>query len=252
MNVKNRRRFWTALTLAIFGAGFQIAMADALQVGQTVHLFDYVQNIKLAAGDATVYCAPPKTEIGVLAVASDMTVTFDIEELGKADVTAFSKTCHAMTQGGIYTVAASELTNTKIQSQGLVTGFLAVPYKFHVNDHASTVGTTIGGYVGYSFAQFGRFSVTPVLGGGVALISTQAAQATSSGTTPASTSSSTSSQTNAGFSLAGGFIGTIGSSNTQIGIVFGSDWLGHKANYPYEGKGWLAFEVGYNFSTSTK
>jgi hypothetical protein len=30
--------------------------------------------------------------------------------------------------------------------------------------------------------------------------------------------------------------------------VLGADWFSKAANYPYEGKPWLAVEIGYKFS----
>jgi len=35
---------------------------------------------------------------------------------------------------------------------------------------------------------------------------------------------------------------------TQYGILIGWDWVGAKANYAYEGKPWISFEIGYNFA----
>lgn len=115
-----------------------------------------------------------------------------------------------------------------------VTGILSVPYKWHLADKSITVGSTIGGYIGYQTKAWKGIEVTPIIGGGLALVS---------GDIPGLPGTSTS----AGVSLASGLIGTVGTTNIQWGVLTGIDWLGRSANYRYEGKPWLAFEVGYNF-----
>lgn len=119
-----------------------------------------------------------------------------------------------------------------------VTGVLAVPFKWHLSDKSVTLGSTIGGYLGYQTKTWHDLTLTPIIGGGLALVDQNAP---GSQGTPLST----------GVTVAFGLIGRVGNAGTQgvqIGIIFGRDWLGHSSNYKYEGKPWLAFEVGYNFS----
>lgn len=113
-----------------------------------------------------------------------------------------------------------------------VTGVLAVPFKWHLSDKSASVGETLGGYLGYQTKAFHDLTITPVVGGGLAMVN----QSTVVG---------------AGVSIASGLIGRVGTTGTQgvqLGLICGVDWLGKSARYQYEGKPWLAFEVGYNFS----
>jgi hypothetical protein len=118
-----------------------------------------------------------------------------------------------------------------------VTGVLAVPFKWHLSDKSVTLGSTIGGYLGYQTKTWHDLTLTPIVGGGLALID----QSTPTTQAPLGT----------GVTVAFGMIGRVGTFGTQgvqIGIIFGRDWLGQGAKYKYEGKPWIAFEVGYNFS----
>lgn len=119
-----------------------------------------------------------------------------------------------------------------------VTGVLAVPFKWHLSDKSVTLGSTIGGYLGYQTRTWHDLTLTPIVGGGLALIDQNAVGQQNA-------------QVSTGVTIAFGLIGRVGSSGTkgvQLGLIFGRDWLGKGANYRYEGKPWLAFEVGYNFA----
>lgn len=119
-----------------------------------------------------------------------------------------------------------------------VTGVLAVPFKWHIADKSSTMGSTVGGYLGYQTKTYRDLTVTPIIGGGLALIDV-------------GTAGGQNSIIGTGISVATGLIGRVGSTGTtgvQLGLIVGVDWLGRSAGYRYEGKPWLAFECGYNFS----
>jgi hypothetical protein len=120
-----------------------------------------------------------------------------------------------------------------------VTGVLSVPYKWHLSDKSLTQGSTIGGYLGYQTKTFQNLTVTPILGGGLAMVS----QAQPGGSGAALST---------GVSLASGLIGTVGSGSTgvQLGLVLGIDWLGNGSHYRYSGRPWLAFEIGWNWGKS--
>jgi hypothetical protein len=136
----------------------------------------------------------------------------------------------------LYTITNQDLAVVRYTNQGFVTGVLSVPFKMHLSDHSVSAGSTVGGYVGYQTSLFNSITVTPVIAGGLALIQTQDVNS--------------SSQSNrAGVSLATGIIGNVGphGSGVQLGILLGVDYLGKSADYKYEGKPWLAFEVGYSF-----
>lgn len=139
----------------------------------------------------------------------------------------------------VYYVSDSDYASKKDWALGLATGILAVPFKYHRSDHATTGGTTIGGYIGISktWSSVGQLSL--ILGGGLALVPS----------TPATTSTTTtSSSTLTGISIATGVIGKVGSTNTQFGVLLGYDSVDKNANYKYDGRPWLSFTVGYSFS----
>lgn len=128
--------------------------------------------------------------------------------------------------------AAADTTNE------FITGVLGVPFKWHVSDKNTTVGSTVGGYLGYQMKTYHDLTITPIIGGGLALIDQ-------------SQFNSQSSTLKTGVSVAFGLVGRVGSTGTrgvQLGVIAGCDWLGKGQHYQYEGKPWIAFEVGYNFS----
>lgn len=143
-----------------------------------------------------------------------------------------------------YYARYSDLQNSGADVQQLVTGILAVPFKFHTNDHATTAGATIGGYVGYEFYK-GKWDISwDFIGaGGLALVPQKAATIGSKAdpTPPAEGSTLT------GVSLAVGIIGRA-KSNVQFGLLIGTDWVGKDKSYKYEGKPWISFAIGYNFA----
>lgn len=152
-----------------------------------------------------------------------------------------------------YLPAASVSKGARTINQGLVTGFLAVPFKYHFSDHAVTSGTTLGAYIGYEKGWDWAGSLALVLGGGLALIPTSTA--TTNFTPGSSQSASTTTTTTAdstltGMSFATGFIGRIGDSNAQFGVLVGTDLTNKSHNYKYNGKPWLSFSFGYSFSGS--
>lgn len=58
----------------------------------------------------------------------------------------------------------------------------------------------------------------------------------------------TSDSTLNGVSIATGFIGRIGQTNAQFGILIGADMINKNHNYKYDGKPWLSFSFAYAFS----
>jgi hypothetical protein len=241
-----------------------VSLADDIAAGQSAHLFDFISGIAKADGSAPesgkYYCAAPGTDIYVISVDAKGNAIFDVTQAPNKDATWYAKVdpkCVGISvsdgQSYTYSIAKSALQYSRVSTQGYVVGVLAIPYKWHLSDHASTAGTSLGGYVGDKFV-YGPTTVTLIAGGGLALVSTASAQisalsGTTTGTVPA-TSATSASQTSVGFTLASGFVGTVGNTNSQVGLVVGIDWLGKQAHYQYEGKPWIAFEVGYNFLTT--
>jgi len=109
---------------------------------------------------------------------------------------------------------------------GFVGGMLVVPFKFHPSDHSLTGGGTAAGYVGWRSSWMG-LTVTPIVSAGLSL---------------------SDARYGTGFSVASGLIGSVANSPIHFGLVAGTDWYAKSLQYPYDGKLWLAVEVGYNFS----
>lgn len=109
---------------------------------------------------------------------------------------------------------------------GFVAGVLTIPFKFHLNDKSMTGGSTLGGYVGWKSSWAG-LTLTPIVSAGMAMPTGNYGP---------------------GLTVASGFIGSVANSGIDWGIVLGVDWFSTAAHYPYEGKPWLAVEIGYKFS----
>ena len=243
--------------------------ADTSIARKTLHMFDVVSGyLDPATSKDTTLCSPRKTELyivsddsssGLLTVKIDELPTFARHGASQKLVDKAKNTdplpapCTGwVAQDTTYTIKKTTIESERTTSQSLVTGILAVPFKFHLSSKSVTAGSTIGGYVGYQTSFFNLFTLTPILGGGLALVDTSPAQPTTSttSTTPAPQSSGT--QSSYGFSVVTGLIGSVSSaaasSGVQFGVLVGLDWLSKTSNYPYEGKPWIAFEIGYNFS----
>jgi hypothetical protein len=269
----------TILTITLFVVTGDVVAADQgtssqFVNGERVHLYDLVTSyVRVDASDVQKVCSLPGAEITIIAIgqpekdgtpnAGLIPITVAVRNKGNVppptivypncDPTAY------VTPGYLYQVYSDNLASVRYTTQTIVTGILAVPFKFHLGDHSTTVGETLGAYIGYQTTFQNLFTVTPVFSAGLAFVSTapaQASTATTSGTSPSTPATqTTATQTSTGFSAAFGFIGSAtnkGTTGVQYGLIFGVDWLGKSAKYQYEGKPWLALEVGYNFAVSGK
>ena len=213
---------------------FSVEAKSSLQ-GETIHLYDVTYGFVPDSDTNIITCAPAGTEVYVVSddgVASIVSITSIKAASGNKTTMLASAWCghRVVAVDHLYSIQDKELVGGKFTSKAIVTGILAVPFKWHLSDKSLTFGSTVGGYIGYQTSFANVFTITPIIGGGLALINT----------TPVG---STVSSTNGGFSLATGLIGT--SNSLQYGIVVGVDWLGSRASYTYEGKPWLALEVGF-------
>jgi hypothetical protein len=228
--------------------------------GQSVHLKSPLTGLRaISADDSTENpkgsCLPAGTDVRIISdtpAGNVNAVQFSVDE-GK--VTDTNKYCESLklplaTATVVYETVEGAFQAANYTTQELVSGVLVVPFKFHLADHSVTAGSTIGGYLGYRFGGLGA-SWTPMISGGLAIVDSRPAQISSSGSGTATVSPSDS-QTLTGFTVAGGLIGTIASSKAQVGVLLGVDWAGKSAQYKYEGKPWLAFEIGYNFLGSAQ
>ncbi len=109
---------------------------------------------------------------------------------------------------------------------GFVAGVLTIPFKFHLSDDTMTGGSTLGGYVGWKMSWMG-LTLTPIVSTGMAMPTGNYGP---------------------GLTVAGGFIGSVAKTPMDWGLVLGVDWFSKASHYPYEGKPWLAVEIGYKFA----
>jgi hypothetical protein len=209
------------------------ALAASLQ-GAAIHLFDVTYGFTAVSVPNATYASPAGTDIVVVADDGSQSVVSIVKTRPAAVPAASLGITAYVAPGNSYTVPDVAITGGRYVSGEMVTGILAVPFKWHLGDRSISAGSTIGAYVGYRTSLF-NLTVTPMLGAGLAMIS--------------NTSAAGAAQTSAGFSVATGFIGTVGptGSGVQLGLILGVDWLGSSAHYRYEGKPWLAAEVGFSF-----
>jgi len=241
--IKSIASITTMLLLSILAPETAGATASSM-LGQHIRLFTLVCGYKDEDGGTDTYCSPPGTDLTIL-IDDGTKLTVSVDKLGSTHAALHAEGLAVMTANHVYVINKTTFIASRYVSRGLVAGILAVPFKFHISNKSTTAGSTIGGYVGYRTSINDWFAVTPIVAGGLALVSTQPAQAPSGSTsTPGAT------QTSSGFSVATGLIGSVGGSGSpsQFGVLIGIDWLGKTAGYQYEGKPWLAFEVGYNFA----
>ena len=109
---------------------------------------------------------------------------------------------------------------------GFVGGVLTIPFKFHLSDDSMTGGSTLGGYLGWKVSWMG-LTVTPIVSAGMAMPTGNYGP---------------------GLTIATGLIGSVSSTPMDWGLVVGADWFSKAVHYPYEGKPWLAVEIGYKFA----
>ena len=109
---------------------------------------------------------------------------------------------------------------------GFVAGVLTTPFKFHLSDDTMTGGSTLGGYLGWKESWMG-LTFTPIVSAGMAMPTGNYGP---------------------GLTVATGFIGSVAKTPMDWGIVLGVDWFAKATRYPYEGKPWLAVEIGYKFA----
>lgn len=245
---------WYACGLLLLAGGSALTCdrtqaAEASMAGLYIHVFTWVTGYKIT-GNNDIFCSAPGTKMYISTDnGTGDTVTVSIHDAPSSKDLPLGCT-KLVVAGTLYSIDKKTLNTAEITSRGWVTGILAVPFKFHIANKSTTAGSTVGGYVGFRTNFYNSFTITPIVAGGLALISTQPAQVqTGNSSTP--TGSNTGTQTSTGFSVAAGLIGSAsnsGASGAQFGVLVGLDWLGKSTNYQYEGKPWIAFEIGYNFS----
>lgn len=156
-----------------------------------------------------------------------------------APSTEYEKAIATLSQNGVvdnhtqYRIKLEALKTYAISSVGSQYGVLLVPYKFHLSDNSFSSGVTLGGYYSYAITSPG-ISWGPVVSAGLGVVPV----ATTGDNGPTT-------ENKAAVSAAVGLLLTFSkTSDFQIGILAGWDWLGKDAQYEHEGKTWVALSFG--------
>ncbi len=122
---------------------------------------------------------------------------------------------------------------------GLTYGALVVPFKKQLsgNKDFTSNSASVGPYIGYRWSK-GTLGVALELVGYAGLTSISV---------PQNVNGQNTSQSLSAISYGVGLIGII-KQNFQVGVVIGADHTNANSGYQYNGKPWLSFSLGYNFS----
>lgn len=136
-----------------------------------------------------------------------------------------------------YSIRKEKVYNSGLERTGTTYGALVVPYKYQLTGNKDLTGaSSIGAYMGYRVESIDLlgigFSLTPIAFGGASSISVHEASGTDSNVL--------------GVSYGFGLITTL-KHEFQVGAVIGWDHVGTSYNYQYNGKPWVALEIGYAF-----
>jgi hypothetical protein len=150
-----------------------------------------------------------------------------------------------------YDFTADKLAKQEGYRGGFTWGGLVIPYKFYFKDRSIKSNTSVVGFAGWE-GWFPGLSVSTVIaaGGGTAPGSTTSSSSTpaTGGATTSTTTAATSSTTLVTYTAAVGFIVAFGDSGTvKAGLMFGRDYQGNAAAFPYENKTWMALSIGAGF-----
>lgn len=222
----------------------------------------------LAKAAGTTICIPPgkvltgidpvtvKSQSGPSATGPTFTL------LGRPGVADADGTCPALSGNTAHVVIVDLDTINQVPHfrEGLNTGVLAVPFKFHIHDRKFTSSVSVAMYTGWrreitglgtndsllnrSFCYF-TASCSSLDG---QLIAFLGASLTSLATSSTSSDgkSSTSTQSFGGYSYGFGYLGNI-KSDVSIGAVIGWDRVSSGDNYPYNHRPWISLEIGKSF-----
>jgi hypothetical protein len=193
-----------------------------------------VQVTATRKSDSQKVCIPPLTRMSVLGKTEDGTnnlivkITDGAKDCDKKDI----RTAEA------HLISIRDLTESGLARTGSTFGALVVPFKWHLQGNKDiSASATIGAYLGYRFetANAIGYTLTPIAFLGASNISV-----------PTTSNGEVKDQNLFGFSFGGGLVGTFKGS-FQAGVVLGWDHVSKSAGYQYNGKPWLAFEIGFSF-----
>ena len=146
--------------------------------------------------------------------------------------------------GAVIRVKAQQLTDSPPDRLGMAFGVLTVPFKYHLTGAKDFTGSaSLGSYLGYRTDNEGLgYGTTFLAFIGASNISVPEQSNSGSNTQGGSTTTHNLFGVSYGF----GAVATIKGS-FQAGLVIGADRVSNSEKYQYNGKPWLALELGYDF-----
>jgi len=177
-------------------------------------------------------CIPPLTRMSVIG-KQDQDLVVKIRD-GATDCDK-----KPIDTGEAYLLSLTEVSQSGLARTGSTYGALIVPFKWHMQgDREVTGSSTVGAYLGYRFetANAIGYTLTPVAFMGASNVSVAKTGANGEATN----------ESLFGFSAGFGLIGTF-KKDFQAGVVVGWDHVNKSAGYQYNGKPWLALEIGFSF-----
>lgn len=182
----------------------------------------------------TTVCIPPLTRMSVIGKVDSSSEL--IVKLANG-----TKSCSdgPIDTDEAYLVSVMTLAQGGLARTGSTFGALVVPFKYHMTGNKDFTGSsTLGAYLGYRFetANAIGYTITPVIFMGASTISVPATTA----------DGQTNEQNLSGFAYGLGLIGTFKGS-FQAGVVVGWDRVSKTSGYQYNGKPWIAAEIGFSF-----
>lgn len=152
----------------------------------------------------------------------------------------------AVAKGTVIRVTSQQLQDNPPDRLGLAFGVLTVPFKYHLTGAKDFTGSaSVGPYFGYRTDNEGYgYGITFITFLAASNISVPEQVTTTTGSNTQSNAPAT--HNLFGVSYGVGAIATIKGS-FQAGLVIGADRVSTSENYQYNGKAWLAVEIGYDF-----
>ena len=192
--------------------------------------------LKLHGDGTKTVCLPAHTTLTVISATE---TDYRVEVSSGKDVGActFPRGSEANVLANVaYVLTKSDEENSGFARRGATYGALVVPFKYQLKvDKQFTSGSSLGGYAGYRFESLNKLGITatPIVFFGAAGV-------------PVKNETTDDTKTLLGVTYGFGLVGTFQNS-FQTGLVLGWDRVGKNDGYKYNGKPWIAVQIGFAF-----
>ncbi|BDI03679.1 hypothetical protein [Sphaerotilus microaerophilus] len=193
-----------------------------------------VKEVRPKASDAAGPSAPEGSAVYMSTTIFQVASTITVSETDCKALKPMVK------EGRSYRVSSTKLREFGYNQLGFIYGGLIIPYKYFRHDKSLEPGTTIGPFIGYRMGQTGW---------GISLIGTYAVTEIRVKVKDGDTLKD---RNFWGLSSGIGLMFDVTKSETpfRAGIMWGRDRVGSNnvEVYPHDGKGWIAAQLGWEFS----